>query len=295
MRIGFKKPSEQRRSHFPMTALVKVLRHRNLALWIGLVVLGLLSAAALLAPYLGTVDPNKISVASRLRFPSSNYWFGTDSVGRDVYSRVLYGARVSLTVGLAVAILATVSGVVVGLVAGSSRLLDMIIMRIVDGCMSIPPVLLAIALLALFGANMRNVIIALTIADAPRVVRLMRSVVLTTRDEAYVDAAVTSGTTALRVLWRHILPNTIAPIFVQATYVFASAMISEAALSFIGAGIPPEVPSWGNIMSEGRIFWQIYPYTVFIPAAFLSVAVLSVNMIGDGLRDALDPRLVKRL
>jgi len=278
-----------------MTSFIRLTRHRNFALWVGVVVLCLLTTAAVLAPYLGSIDPNKIAVSSRLRFPSLSHWFGTDSVGRDIYSRVLYGARVSLTVGLAVATLATVLGVIIGLFAGSSRLLDMIIMRVVDGCMSIPPVLLAIALVALFGASIRNIIIALTLADTPRVVRLMRSVVLTAREEAYVDAAVTSGTTALRVLWRHILPNTVAPIFVQATYIFASAMISEAALSFIGAGIPAEVPSWGNIMSEGRITWQVYPYLVFIPAAFLSIAVLSVNMIGDGLRDLLDPRLVNRL
>jgi peptide/nickel transport system permease protein len=208
---------------------------------------------------------------------------------------VLYGTRVSLLVGLAVSGLATVLGVVAGLLSGLHRLVDMITMRFVDGLMAIPPILLAIALVALSGANIRNVIVALTVGETPRVVRLMRSVVLSAREEPYVEGAVTSGTPPLTILWRHILPNTMSPILVQATYIFASAMIAEAALSFIGAGIPSETPSWGNIMSEARALWQIRPYIVFIPAAFLSLAVLGVNMIGDGLRDALDPRLVKKL
>lgn len=268
---------------------------RSTTLWIGAVILGLLVFIAIFAPLLGTIDPQKLAIPYRLRFPSEMYWFGTDSLGRDLYSRILFGSRVSLVVGLSVSLLATGIGVMVGLLTGLHRYMDMLIMRVVDGFMSIPPILLAIALVALTGANMKNVIIALTIADAPRVVRLMRSVVLSAREEPYVDAAVASGTRGLTILWRHILPNTVAPILVQATYIFASAMIAEAALSFIGAGIPPETPSWGNIMSEARALWQIRPYIVFIPAAFLSVAVLSVNMIGDGLRDMLDPRLVKRV
>ena len=268
---------------------------RRPTIWIGGFILCALTICAVFAPWLGTVDPNAIAVTARMRFPSDAHWFGTDSLGRDLYSRVLHGTQVSLLVGLAVACLATVSGVAIGLVAGMNRLLDMVVMRFVDGLMAIPPVLLAIALVALTGANVRNVIMAVTIGEAPRVVRLMRSVVLSAREEPYVEGAITSGTTPLLILWRHILPNTMSPILVQATYIFASAMIAESALSFIGAGIPAEVPSWGNIMSEGRALWQIRPYIVFIPAAFLSLAVLGVNMIGDGLRDALDPRLVKKL
>jgi peptide/nickel transport system permease protein len=268
---------------------------RRLSLWLGVAALLVLTCMALFAPYLGAYDPNRIEVAHRLQPPSAEYWFGTDSLGRDLYSRILYGARVSLMVGLSVAALSTLIGVVIGLIAGSHRIIDMVVMRVVDGFMSVPPVLLAIALMALWGASVRNVIVALTIADAPRVVRLMRSVVLSAREEPYVDAAVTSGTKAMTILWRHILPNTFAPILVQATYIFASAMLAEAALSFIGAGVPANVPSWGSTMSEGRVLWQLFPHIVFIPALFLSLAVLAVNTIGDGLRDALDPRLVKKL
>lgn len=274
--------------------LVLSLKRRP-TMWVGGAILSTLVFIAVFAPLLGTVDANQISVAYRMRFPSESFWFGTDLLGRDIYSRVLYGTRVSLMVGIAVAVLSTVCGVVIGLVAGMNRLLDMILMRVVDGLMAIPSILLAIALVALSGANARNVILALTIGEIPRVVRLMRSVVLSAREEPYVEGAITSGTRPFAILWRHILPNTLSPILVQATYIFASAMIAEAALSFIGAGIPPEVPSWGNIMSEARTVWQVRPYIVFIPAAFLSLAVLGVNMIGDGLRDALDPRLVKKL
>jgi peptide/nickel transport system permease protein len=281
------------RAALPNKLLTSIRRRPTL--WIGGFILAALTFIAVFAPLLGTIDPNQIGVVYRLRFPSANYWFGTDSLGRDIYSRVLYGTRVSLLVGLAVSGLATVVGAAIGLLSGLHRVVDMIVMRIVDGLMAIPPVLLAIALVALTGANIRNVLIALTIGETPRVVRLMRSVVLTAREEPYVEGAVTSGTRALTILYRHILPNTVSPILVQATYIFASAMLAESALSFIGAGIPSEVPSWGNIMSEARALWQIRPYIVFIPAAFLSIAVLGVNMIGDGLRDALDPRMVKKL
>lgn len=267
---------------------------RRPTIWAGGLILVALTACAVFAPFLGTTDPNDIAVTARMRFPSETWWFGTDSLGRDLYSRVIYGSRVSLFVGLSVAAVATASGVAIGLVAGMNRMLDMVVMRIVDGMMAIPPILLAIALAALAGASIGNVIAAVTIGETPRVVRLMRSVVLSAREEPYVEGAVTSGTRPLQILWRHILPNTMSPILVQATYIFASAMIAEAALSFIGAGVPSETPSWGNIISEARALWQIRPYIVFIPAAFLSAAVLGVNMIGDGLRDALDPRLVKK-
>ncbi|WP_407157150.1 ABC transporter permease [Bradyrhizobium sp. STM 3557] len=246
-----------------------------------------------LAPYLGTVDPTAIAPAKRTRMPSADFWFGTDALGRDIYSRVLYGTRVSLTVGLSVAVFASFAGLAIGLVAGFVRWADGVLMRCMDGLMSIPPILLAIALMALTKGSVGNVILAITIAEIPRVARLVRGVVLSLREQPYVDAAVTSGTGTPMVILRHILPNTLAPMLVQATYICASAMITEAILSFIGAGTPPTIPSWGNIMAEGRALWQVKPYIVFFPAAFLSVTVLAVNLVGDGLRDALDPRMAK--
>jgi peptide/nickel transport system permease protein len=246
-----------------------------------------------LAPYLWTVDPTALAPARRTRAPSADYWFGTDALGRDIYSRVLYGTRVSLTVGLSVAVLASFAGLAIGLVSGFVRWADGILMRFMDGLMSIPPILLAIALMALTRGSVGNVILAITIAEIPRVARLVRSVVLSLREQPYVDAAVASGTRTPMVILRHILPNTLAPMLVQATYICASAMITEAILSFIGAGTPPTIPSWGNIMAEGRALWQVKPYIVFFPAAFLSVTVLAVNLLGDGLRDALDPRMAK--
>jgi peptide/nickel transport system permease protein len=255
----------------------------------------LLVLIAIFAPYLGTVDPTAIAPARRTRPPSAIYWFGTDLLGRDIYSRVLYGSRVSLTVGLSVAALAMFAGLVIGLVAGCVRWADGILMRVMDGLMSIPPILLAIALMALTRGSVGNVILAITLAEIPRVSRLVRSVVLSLREQPYVDAAVTSGTRMPMIILRHILPNTVAPMLVQATYICASAMIVESILSFIGAGTPPTIPSWGNIMAEGRALWQIKPYIVFFPAAFLSVTVLAVNLLGDGLRDALDPRMAKSL
>lgn len=247
------------------------------------------------APYLWTVDPTAISPAKRTRPPSELYWFGTDALGRDVYSRVLYGTRVSLTVGLSVAWLATLVGLAIGLVSGFVRWADGIIMRIMDGLMSIPPILLAIALMALTRGSVGNVIMAITVAEIPRVSRLVRGVVLSLREQPYVDAAIACGTRTPMIILRHILPNTLAPMLVQATYVCASAMIVESILSFIGAGTPPTIPSWGNIMAEGRALWQVKPYIVFFPAAFLSVTVLAVNLVGDGLRDALDPRMAKNI
>jgi peptide/nickel transport system permease protein len=247
------------------------------------------------APYLWTVDPTALAPARRTRPPSELYWFGTDALGRDVYSRVLFGTRVSLTVGLSVAVLATIAGLAIGLVSGFVRWADGIVMRIMDGLMSIPPILLAIALMALTRGSVGNVIMAITVAEIPRVSRLVRGIVLSLREQAYVDAAVACGTRTPMIILRHILPNTLAPMLVQATYVCASAMIVEAILSFIGAGTPPTIPSWGNIMAEGRALWQVKPYIVFFPAAFLSVTVLAVNLVGDGLRDALDPRMAKNL
>jgi len=262
---------------------------------IGGMLLLVLVLIAIFAPYLWTVDPTALAPAKRMRPPSELYWFGTDALGRDVYSRVLFGTRVSLTVGLSVALLATIAGLAIGLISGFLRWADGIIMRIMDGLMSIPPILLAIALMALTRGSVGNVIMSITIAEIPRVSRLVRGVVLSLREQPYVDAAIASGTRTPMIILRHILPNTLAPMLVQATYICASAMIIEAILSFIGAGTPPTIPSWGNIMAEGRALWQIKPYIVFIPAAFLSVTVLAVNLVGDGLRDALDPRMAKDL
>ncbi len=259
------------------------------ALLLALVLIGIF------APYLWTVDPTALAPSRRLRAPSADHWFGTDALGRDIYSRVVYGTRVSLTVGLSVALLATLAGLTIGLVSGFVRWADGLVMRIMDGLMSIPPILLAIALMALTRGSVGNVIMAITVAEIPRVSRLVRSVVLSLREQAYVDAAIASGTRTPMIILRHILPNTMAPMLVQATYVCASAMIVESILSFIGAGTPPTIPSWGNIMAEGRALWQVKPYIVFFPAAFLSVTVLAVNLVGDGLRDALDPRMAKSL
>ena len=262
---------------------------------IGGLLLFLVLFMAVAAPLLFTVDPTALAPARRTRAPSAQYWFGTDMLGRDVYSRVLYGARVSLVVGFSVAALASAIGMTIGLISGFVRWADSVIMRVMDGLMSIPPILLAIALMALTRGSVGNVITAITIAEIPRVSRLVRGVVLSLREQPYVEAAIASGTRVPMIIRRHILPNTLAPIIVQATYICASAMITEAILSFIGAGTPPIIPSWGNIMAEGRALWQVKPYIVFFPAVFLSLTVLAVNLLGDGLRDALDPRMAKRL
>jgi peptide/nickel transport system permease protein len=270
-----------------------VWRHPTVAF--GIMLLGLMLFVAIFAPLLGTDDPTALAPAKRIREPSAEYWFGTDAFGRDVYSRVLFGARVSLLVGFAVAILASLAGLVIGLVSGYLRVVDGIVMRFMDGVMSIPPILAAIALMALTRASVQNVIMDITIAEIPRVSRLVRGVVLSLREQPYVEGAIAAGTSTPRIILRHILPNTVAPLTVQATYICASAMITESILSFIGAGTPPIIPSWGNIMADGRALWQVKPYIIMFPAIFLSLTVLAVNLLGDGLRDALDPRMAKRL
>jgi len=279
------------------TRLQRLLRYlsRHPSVTIGGGLLLAMVAMAVLAPLLWTIDPTQISPARRTRMPSEQYWFGTDMLGRDVYSRVVYGARVSLIVGFAVAALASLAGLAIGVFAGFVRKADGIIMRAIDGMMSIPPILLAIALMALTHGSVGNVILAITLAEIPRVARLVRGVVLSLREQAYVEAAIACGARAPRIIVRHIIPNTMAPMLVQATYICASAMIVEAILSFIGAGIPPATPSWGNIMAEGRALWQVRPHIVLFPAIFLSITVLAVNLLGDGLRDSLDPRIAKSL
>lgn len=269
--------------------------YRYPTIFAGGVLLGLIVFIAVAAPLLWTVDPTAIAPSRRTRAPSAQYWFGTDMLGKDVYSRVLYGARVSLVVGFSVAALSSLIGISIGLVSGFVRWTDSLIMRVMDGLMSIPPLLLAITLITLTRPSVGNVVLAITIAEIPRVSRLVRGVVLSLREQPYVEAAIASGTRVPLIIWRHILPNTLAPIVVQATYICASAMITEAILSFLGAGVPPTIPSWGNIMAEGRALWQVKAFLVFIPAIFLSLTVLSVNLLGDGLRDALDPRMAKKV
>ena len=268
---------------------------RNPLMVCGLTLLGLVVLVAVGAPYWGTVDPLELSPIDRLRAPSMSHWFGTDMLGRDLYSRALYGSRISLFVGACVAALSMVAGLTIGLFSGYLRRVDAVVMRIMDGIMAIPAILLAIALMALVSASVQNVIIALTIPEIPRVVRLVRSVVLSLREQAYVEASQATGAGLLRILWRHIMPNTLAPLIVQGTYICASAVIFEAYLSFLGAGTPPEIPSWGNIMAEGRSYVQIAFWIVLFPGLFLALTVLAINLVGDGLRDTLDPKLARRM
>lgn len=270
-----------------------IRRHPTVVIGGGL--LALMLAMAIFAPWLGTVDPTALSPAHRLRWPSAEYWFGSDMLGRDIYSRTIYGARVSLIVGLSVALFATGIGLAIGLVTGFNRWVDAVVMRVMDGLMAIPGILIAIALMALTRASMGNVIFAITVAEVPRVTRLVRSIVLTLREQPFVEAATASGTTQIRILWRHIVPNTLATLLVQGTFICASAMITEAILSFLGAGTPPTIPSWGNIMAEGRAVFLVAYYIVLFPGVFLSLTVLAINLLGDGLRDAIDPRLARRL
>ncbi|MGQ4806692.1 Glutathione transport system permease protein GsiD [Candidatus Entotheonellaceae bacterium PAL068K] len=274
--------------------LLRFVKRNPTMVW-GLSLLCVMVIVALGAPYWGTVDPLELNPIERLRAPSGTHWFGTDMLGRDLYSRTLYGSRISLFVGLCVAVLSMSVGLSIGLLSGYHRYVDALVMRVMDGMMAIPSILLAIALIALMSASVQNVIIALTIPEIPRVVRVVRSVVLTLREQAYVEASRATGASLLRLLWRHIMPNTLAPLIVQGTYVCASAVIFEAYLSFLGAGTPPEIPSWGNIMAEGRAYVQIAFWIVLFPGLFLALNVLAVNLVGDGLRDTLDPKLARRM
>lgn len=267
---------------------------RNPAAMAGAIILVIMAVTALFAPYLAT-DPTNMSPVDRLQPPSAQWWFGTDMYGRDIYSRTLHGSRISLAVGASVAILSIAIGLAIGLIAGYIRVLDAIILRFMDGLMAIPDILLAIALIALTGASLTTIIIAITIPEIPRVVRLVRGVVLSVREEPYVEAAISVGTRLPLILIRHVLPNTIAPLIVLATYNCASAIIIEAILSFLGAGVPPEIPSWGNVMAEGRIYFQRAPWIILFPGLYLALTVLAVNILGDGLRDTLDPRIAKRM
>lgn len=268
-------------------------RHPMLVL--GLVLLLAMLLAALLAPWLSPHDPTEMNVVQRLKPTSATYLFGTDALGRDIFSRTLYGARVSLLVGFCVALLSVAVGIVIGTVAGFSRWADAVIMRIMDGMMAIPGILLAVALMTLMQASIQTVVIAIALPEIPRVVRLVRSLVLTIREQPYIQAAEAMGTRLPVILARHVVPNLLTPLIVQASFICASAMIFEAYLSFLGAGTPPEVPSWGNIMADGRSVVQLAFGVILYPGLFLGLTVLAVNLVGDGLRDLLDPRIAKKL
>ena len=276
---------------------------------IGAAALLLLVFLSIAAPYLGTVDPTLFDAASRDLRPGQPgeittldgetvkhvFLMGSDSFGRDIYSRVLYGTRVSLLVGICCALVALAFGIVCGLAAGYLRWLDGPLMRVMDGVMAIPGILIAIALVALWRASLPTVIIAIAIPEIPRVTRLVRALVLTLREEPYVEAAVSLGTPPAKIMFGHILPNTLAPLIVQGTYIVGFAILIEAILSFLGVGLPPDIPTWGNIMAEGRVQFVAYPHNVFFPGLFLAATVLAVNILGDGLRDTLDPKLAKRI
>ncbi len=282
---------------------------RSWSVRIGGTALALLLLIALTAPWLGTVDPTLFDAASRDLLPGERgeittldseiikhqFWFGSDSFGRDIYSRVIYGTRVSLLVGVLAALLSLTIGIVCGLSAGYLRWVDGILMRFMDGLMAIPAILIAIALVAMWRGSIATVIIAISIPEIPRVTRLVRSLVLTIREEPYVEAAVALGTPTWKIMFGHILPNTIAPLVVQGTYICAAAILVEAILSFLGVGLPPDIPTWGNIMAEGRSQFNEYPHNIFIPGVFLAITVLAVNILGDGLRDTLDPKMAKRV
>ena len=285
----------------------KLLRNRSVV--IGGIIVLIMTAIAIAAPWLDTVNPAEIDPTFRNKVPGTArtirnddgtatayvHRMGTDSLGRDVYSRVLYGTRVSLIVGIAVSVVSISIGLVIGLLAGYVRWLDGLIMRLMDGLMAIPSILLAIALVSLFrGGGLIPVIIAIVVPDIPRVVRLVRSVVLSVREEPYVEAAIIAGTPTLKLLVRHILPNTTAPLIVQGTFIAGGAILLEALLSFLGIGIPPEDPTWGNIIAEGRIYFRLFPHNILYPGIFLAVTILAVNMLGDGLRDTLDPKMERR-
>ena len=281
----------------------------NWSVRIGGLALLVLITIAVLAPWLGTVDPTLFDAASRDLRPGAageimtlegdlkkhTFLMGSDSFGRDIYSRVLYGTRVSLVVGIASALLAAAFGVLCGLAAGYLRWLDGPMMRVMDGIMAIPAILIAIAVVALWRASLPTVIIAIAIPEIPRVTRLVRALVLTIREEPYVEAAIALGTPTRKIMFGHILPNTLAPLLVQGTYICAFSILLEAILSFLGVGLPPDIPTWGNIMAEGRVQFVAYPHNVFFPGVFLAATVLAVNILGDGLRDTLDPKMAKRV
>ena len=272
----------------------RVFARRNPRIVLGAGLLLVMAAVAIAAPLIAG-DPRTLAPIDRLQPPGAAHWFGTDNLGRDIYARTIFGAQISLVVGLTVAIVSVAIGLTIGLVAGYFRRLDGLVMRVMDGMMAIPAILLAIALVSLNKASVGIVIVAISIPEIPRVVRLVRSVVLTTREQPFVEAAIAGGSRSAKIILRHILPSTVAPLIVQATYITASAILIEAALSFLGAGVPPEIPTWGNMIASSRLFLASAPWTIFFPGAVLALVVLAVNLLGDGLRDRLDPRLSRRM
>jgi peptide/nickel transport system permease protein len=268
-------------------------KHPTLIL--GAILLAAMAVVAAAAPCIATHDPLAINPLMRLKPPSAQHYFGTDALGRDVFSRAIWGGRVSLVVAVSVAVLATALGVVLGLVAGFVRWADPMIMRVMDGLMAIPDILLAIALMAVIRASLTTVIVAIAIPQLPRVVRLVRSLALTLREQLYVEAARAIGTRLPVILARHVLPNIVTPLVVQATFIAATAVLTEAVLSFLGVGVPAQVPSWGNMMAEGRNYVAVAFTIILYPGLFLAATVLAINLMGDGLRDALDPRLANQL
>jgi peptide/nickel transport system permease protein len=271
------------------------LLRKHYTLLLGGLILLLVVVAALGAPWIATHDPQAINPIARMKPPSGEHYFGTDALGRDTFSRAVWGARVSLLTGACVALLATLLGVLLGLLAGFVRWTDGPIMRVMDGLMAIPGILLAIALMALTKASLTTVIVAITVPEIPRMVRLVRALALSLRERLYVEAAHALGTPLRTILWRHVLPNILAPLLVQATFIAASAVLAEAALSFLGVGVPPQVPSWGNMISEGRNLIAIVFYPIVFPGVLLGLTVLAINLLGDGLRDALDPHVARQL
>lgn len=272
--------------------ILRVVRRHPLV-FIGGGLLVVLIAMAIAAPFYAS-DPTNINPFDTLVPPSDKMWFGTDDLGRDVFARTMFGARISLLVGLSAAAAASVAGLLIGVIAGYDRRFDNVMMRVMDGLMSIPTILLAIALISLTGPGVGILIVAIAIPETPSVARLVRSVVLSTRERPYVEAAVCGGARLPKILWRHILPSTIPPLMVQSAVVCASAILTEAGLSFLGVGVPPEIPSWGNMISSSRLSLGIAPLTVFAPGICLAVTVLAVNLLGDGLRDLFDPRSKRR-
>ncbi len=282
---------------------------RNWSVRVASAVLAVLVAVALAAPWLGTVDPTLFDAGSRDLYPGKTgeittldgetlrhtFWMGSDSLGRDIYSRVIYGTRVSLLVGVLCALIALAFGIVCGLASGYLRWLDGILMRFMDGLMAIPAILIAIALVAMWRGSLATVVMAIAIPEVPRVTRLVRSLVLSIREEPYVEAAISLGTPTWKILFGHILPNCVAPLVVQGTFICAFSILVEAILSFLGVGLPPDIPTWGNVMAEGRQQFNDYPHNIFFPGVFLATTVLAVNILGDGLRDTLDPKMAKRV
>jgi peptide/nickel transport system permease protein len=256
----------------------------------GVVIMALTLVIGVLAPVIAG-NPTHMDVKSRLSAPSALHWFGTDDVGRDVYSRVVYGARLSLMVGAAVVVFSFAFGVTAGVVAGYYRPLDNPVMRVMDGLMAFPAIILAIALMASLGPSVTNVIVAIGVVYTPRVARVVRGSVLVVRETAYVEAARALGVADVGLIGRHVLPNCLSPVIVQGSFVFAAAVLTEAALSFLGVGVPPYVPSWGNILSEGRLYIQQAPWLVLYPGAAIMLTILGLNLFGDGLRDLLDPKI----